>query len=71
MPVLILLFAWLYTPVAGLDTPAAVDSLLKIAADSTKPFDTRLDAVREATRIDDTGRSDAAKVLLLIANPLP
>jgi len=71
LPVLILLFAWIYTPVAGLDTPAAVDSLLKIAADSTKPFDTRLDAVREATRIDDTGRSDAAKVLLLIAHPSP
>jgi GWxTD domain-containing protein len=56
---------------AGIDEPVVIDSLLSIVADTTRSFNIRRDAVLESEKLDDTGRSYAARGKLLMDFPNP
>ena len=53
-------------PVFAIAKPAVVDSLLTVASDTTQTPDNRLAAMKQATQIDETGRSHAARAQLLM-----
>ena len=68
-----LIFALLIlaNPVFANDGPVVIDSLLTVASDTTLSFDERVRAVKRSARMDDTGRSQAAHVRLLMSFPTP
>lgn len=51
--------------------PSPVDSLLAVGSDTTADFETRREAIRQAVRIDETGRAEAARARLLMDHPSP
>jgi GWxTD domain-containing protein len=59
------------SPVSGIEEPVVIDSLLTIGSDTTKIYEVRIQAIKQAAKIDDTGRSHAAHVRLLMQFPTP